>query len=397
MQTKELLKEKLDQTQRLMTALELDLWLIFVRESATLPDPSLDLVVGTNVTWQSAFLVPAHGEPLALVGSLDAANVRDSTAFAQVEGYLEGIGAPLRAAVERLRPAGIAINYSLDSEMADGLTHGMFLRLQEIFSSTPYAGRLVSSEPLISALRGRKTPAEIERMRRAVAVTLEILDAAGRFIRAGRTEQEVASFILDDVRRRGLELAWDAAHCPAVFSGPDTAGAHAAPTERVIEPGHVLNIDFGVRVEGYCSDLQRTFYVPHPGETTVPAAVRAGLQTIVEAIDAAAAALRPGVTGHVVDAAARDHIVAAGYPEYPHALGHQIGRQAHDGVGLLCPEWERYGQRPYMKIEEGQVYTLEPRLPIAGHGIATIEEMVQVGPEGPTYLGPRQREVLIAG
>jgi len=397
MHDQELLREKLAQSKRLVGELDLGLWLIFVRESATLPDPSLDLVVGTNVTWQSAFMVPAQGASVALVGSLDAANVGDTTPFERVEGYLEGIGAPLRQALEAINPGRIAINYSLDSEMADGLTHGMYLRLVEILAETPFADRLVSSEPLIGALRGRKTPGEVARMRRAVEVTLDILASAGRFIRPGRTEREVAAFIVEEVRRRGLELAWDAAHCPAVFSGPDTAGAHAAPTERVVQAGHVLNIDFGVRVDGYCSDLQRTFYVPHLGETEAPEAVRAGLRTIVEAIDAAAAVLRPGALGHAVDSAARDHIVAAGYPEYPHALGHQIGRQAHDGVGLLCPEWERYGQRPYMAVEEGQIYTLEPRLPIPGHGIATIEEMVQVGAEGLEYLGPRQREILIAG
>jgi Xaa-Pro aminopeptidase len=85
--------------------------------------------------------------------------------------------------------------------------------------------------------------------------------------------------------------------------------------------------------------------------------------------------------GWEVDAVARGQITAAGYPEYPHALGHQIGRQAHDGAGLLCPRWERYGTIPYERVEAGQCYTIEPRLPIDGHGVATLEEIVLVHSE----------------
>ena len=392
-----LLHEKLDQSQAILRELGMDLWLTFVRESAMFPDPALETVVGANVTWQSAFLVPSKGEALAIVGSLDKANMEERSAFDRVQGYLEGIGEPLRAALAGTDPRRIAINYSLDSEIADGLTHGMYLKLVEILEGTPYAARLESSEAVLSALRGRKTPAEIARMREAVAVTLEILGEARGFIRPGRTEKEVADFIVAQVQARGLELAWEQVHCPAVFSGPETAGAHASPTEGRVEPGHVLNIDFGVRVDGYCSDLQRTYYVPRKGEHGVPEPVLRGMQTIVEAISRSAEGLRPGVMGHEIDRIARDHIVQAGYGEYPHALGHQIGRKAHDGAGLLCPEWERYGQRPYLKVEQYQVYTIEPRLNVEGFGIATVEEMVQVGEQGCSFLGPRQEEVWIAG
>lgn len=394
---RELLRQKMVQAQGILAELDLDLWLTFVRESSLLPDPALEMVVGTHVTWQSAFFVPRQGETLALVGSLDKPNMEIEGVFDRVEGYLEGIAQPLRNVLARLDPRRVAINYSQDSEIADGLTHGMYLTLVAALQGTPYADRLVSAEGVISRLRGRKTPAEVGRMQEAVRVALEILREAGQFIRPGRTEQEVADFIGDAVRARGLEPAWEPSHCPAVFAGPDTAGAHASPTGRRIEPGHVVNIDFGVKVGGYCSDLQRTYYVLRPGESEAPESVRRGLDVIIQAIDKAAAALRPGVQGREIDAVARGHIVAAGYAEYPHALGHQIGRQAHDGAGLLAPVWERYGRRPFLEVEQGQVYTLEPRLTVEGHGIATIEEMVQVGPTGCSFLGPRQQEIWIAG
>ena len=86
----------------------------------------------------------------------------------------------------------------------------------------------------------------------------------------------MADFILKHVRARGLDLAWSADHCPAVFTGPDHAGAHFGPTTRRVARGHVLNIDFGVKVDGYCSDLQRTWYIARKSESVAPADVRRG-------------------------------------------------------------------------------------------------------------------------
>jgi Xaa-Pro aminopeptidase len=390
-----MIREKIGQARAVLGELGIDLWLIFVRESATLPDPALPIVVGTNVTWQSAFLIPRVGETRAIVGSLDRPNMVSQGVFDQVEGYVEGVRAPLRAAIAAIDPQRVAINFSRDVDIADGLTHGMYLNLVDYLTGTPYAERFESSAPILARLRGRKTPAEVERMRGAVDAALAIFAAVAGFIRPGRSEKEIATFMKERVAAAGLELAWDPDHCPAVFTGPDTAGAHAGPTDRRVEPGHVLNIDFGVRKDGYCSDLQRTFYIRREGETTAPPEVQRGFQVIVDAITKGAEVLRPGVPGWQVDAAARGHITANGYPEYQHALGHQIGRVAHDGSGLLSPRWERYGGRSHEPVEAGQVYTLEPRLPIEGYGIATVEEMVLVEPDGVEWLSGRQTELLL--
>jgi Xaa-Pro aminopeptidase len=92
---------------------------------------------------------------------------------------------------------------------------------------------------------------------------------------------------------------------------------------------------------------------------------------------------------------ARGIITAAGYAEYDHGLGHQVGRTAHDGTGGLFPPWERYGPAAFEPVEAGQVYTLEPRLPIAGHGIATMEEIVVVTEHGCEYLSAPQAELYL--
>ena len=119
-----------------------------------------------------------------------------------------------------------------------------------------------------------------------------------------------------------------------------------------------------------------------------------GFNTIVESIRRSFNALKPGVTGLEIDTIARDYIVSQGYKEYPHALGHQVGRTAHDGGPLLAPAWERYGNLPNTPLEEGQVFTIEPRL-YTGHGVVTIEEMAIITKTGAQWLSQPQEEIYI--
>jgi Xaa-Pro aminopeptidase len=390
-----MIKEKIAQAIDILREKRIDMWLTFVRESASMPDPALDVVVGQHATWQTAWIITREGETICIAGSLDVASIEKHGLYTTVIPYVQGIREPLLEVLRTRKPKKIAINYSTDSVMADGLTHGMFLLLQNMLKDTPYASRLVPSQEVLSALRGRKTSAEIRSIRKAIKHTLEMYDMVTGFLAPGKSEKDVADFILAEVARRGLALAWDRDHCPAVFTGPEHAGAHFGPTKRKIRPGHVVNLDFGVKVDGYCSDLQRTWYVRRKGETTAPAEVLRGFRVIRDSIRLAADAIRPGVVSWKVDDTARSFIVANGYPEYPHALGHQVGRAAHDGgVGLL-PRWERYGDLPFGKIEAGQVFTIEPRLPIEGYGVATIEEIVWVTENGVEFLSRPQREIFL--
>jgi len=390
-----MIKEKIKQAIGILKEEKIDCWLIFVRESSTIPDPSMDLIVGTGVTWQSAFILTAHGKSIAIVGSLDKPNQETHGYYDQITGYLQSIEDELIKTLKDINPNKIAINFSMNSPMADGLSHGMYLQLMEYLKNTPYANRLISSESILNKLRGRKSKTEIERVKKAINLTLKMYDLVGGFITSGKSEKDVADFLLAQVKKEGVALAWDPEHCPAVFTGPDTAGAHAGPTNREILPGHVLNIDFGVKIEGYCSDLQRSWYILRPGEAEAPAEVKEGFKVILDSITAAANSLKPGVTGYEIDTIARDYIVSHGYEEYPHALGHQIGRVAHDGGGLLSPKWERYGKLPDIVVEKNQLYTIEPRLPIPNYGIATVEEIVVVTENGCEFLSERQKEIFL--
>jgi len=389
-----MIKEKIEQASGILKEEGIDLWLTFVRESEVTGDPSLDLILGANCTWHSAFMIPIDGKAVAIVGSLDETRIRETGGY-EVIGYTKSIKEPLVEQLTRFSPRLIAVNFSENTCLADGLSHGLYLSLLRYLEGTPFAGRLVSSENIISKLRGRKSPEEIRRIRAAVELAEEIFAAVSLIVKPGLTERDVAAHILKEVDRRGVETAWERELCPSVFTGPESAGAHAGPTDRTIEKGHVLNIDFGVKVEGYVSDLQRTWYFRKAGEKNAPAEVLRAFETIRDSIALAAEKIRPGMEGGAVDALARAYITDRGYKEFPHALGHQVGRHAHDGAGLLCPEWERYGNLPHLKIEEGQVYTLEPRIVIPGYGVATMEEIVVVRSDGGKFLSHPQRELYL--
>ncbi len=383
--------QKAAQAEALLAETGLDAWLIFVRESVIRPDPGIELVVGVDVTWDSAFIFGRDGQRVAIVGRYDVAGVRASGLFQTIIGYDESIRDHLIDALRRLDPLTIGLNYSLDDPTADGLTHGMFLHLRDLLADTPFPSRFVSAAPLLAKLRSRKTPAEVERIRAAVAATEEIVELAGQQIRPGVSEAQIAAFVHEEFRRRNLASAWAWDACPIVNSGPESEAGHGGPRDDiVVQPGHLVHIDLGVQSEGYCSDIQRMWYVRRPGEEAPPPEIQSAFATVVRAIEAGAAALRPGVRGYEVDAAARRVIVEAGYEEYRHALGHGLGRACHDGGPLLGPRWPRYGSTPEMQVEAGNVYTLELGV-ITSAGYIGIEEDVLVTDEGVKFLSTFQR------
>jgi Xaa-Pro aminopeptidase len=390
-----LIREKVRQATTILKEMGIDCWVTFVRESALNGDPILDFLLPADVTWHSALVLTAGGDAYAIVGKYDKQMIDDTGAYREVTGYVQGYKDHLQGLIRKINPRSIAVNYSADSEICDGLTHGMYLTLEGLLKEIGYAEKIISAEHVISALRQRKSETELKHIREAIRVTLEIYGQVAGFIRPGKTEKEIAAFIKQKVEAKGLEYAWEPKVCPAVFTGPDTAEAHYGPTDRRVEEGHILNMDFGVKVEGYCSDLQRTLYIRKKGETAIPPDVLKGFETIVHSIEASRAMMKPGIRGLDVDTTARKIIVDAGYEEYPHALGHQVGRFAHDGTALLAPAWEKYANKPFQLLEPGMVFTLEPRLKVENRGIATVEEMVVVTKDGAEYLSAPQKELIV--
>lgn len=389
-----LLHEKAAQAQELLRETGLDCWLTFARETGIHPDPGMDLVAGAGVVRNSAFLLGVSGQRIAIVANFDVANIKAQGVFDPVIGYDEDIRPALLASLAQIAPKQIGLNYSLDDITADGLTHGHWLLLNDLLRDTPYSGRLTSAAPLLSRLRGRKSPTEVQRIRAAVAVTEEIVALVTSHIRPGRSEQEIADFVHEQFRTRRLESAWEWESCPIVNTGPLSETGHGKPrADLLVEPGHLVHLDLGVKREGFCSDLQRMWYVCRPGETAPPGDVQRALATVVRAIEAGAAQLKPGVRGHEVDAAARRVVIEAGYPEFKHGLGHGLGRAVHDGGTMLGPRWPCYGRMPEGTVEAGNVFTLE--LGIATEaGYLGLEEDVLVTAKGCEFLSSFPRAVV---
>ena len=391
-----LIQEKVNQAIEILKEEQIDLWLTFVRETSGVRDPVLDLLIGPNdLTWPSALILTRNGEKIAIIGNLEKDAIERLKVFDTILGYDTAVSGPLRETIIRLNPDRIAVNTSRNNVHADGLTHAMYEILREHLKDTSYSDRLVSAEPIINALRGRKTPAELERIRKAVEITDEIYKKTFDYIKLGMTELEISEYMHKLAHDYNVGFAWPEESCPAVNSGPNSPVGHSGPTNIKVERGHIIHFDFGVKYEDYCSDIQRIVYVLREGETEAPPEVQRGFITNRMAIEKSREAMKAGVTGNSIDLISREIVIDAGYPEYQHALGHQLGRVAHDGGALLGPLWEKYGDSPNQTLEVGQVFTIEPSLSVPNYGHIGLEEDVVMTAKGAEYIGEPQREIVL--
>lgn len=390
-----LIQEKTSQVVQILQEKGLDLWLTFVRETAAGGDPVLPLIYGHDLTWQTALIFTRLGRRFAILGAYEAETARRLEAYDEIIPYHTGIRQPLLETLARLNPQSIAINYSKNDVLSDGLSYGMHQLLLDYLQGTPYVERLVSAEAVIAALRGRKTESEIARIQAAIRTTETIYAQVFGYAQIGKSERQIGAFMHAQLEARGLQPAWERPLCPIVNAGPESSAGHVGPTDLLLQPGHILHIDFGVRQDGFCSDIQRVGYALRSGEALPPPEVTHGFQTVVKAIQSAVSAMRPGIPGREIDAIARSQVVSAGYPEYMHALGHHLGRLAHDGAGLLGPLWEKYGDTPNYLLEAGQVFTVEPSLEVPGYGVIGLEEDVLVTESGAVFLSKPQTELYM--
>jgi len=357
-------KEKISQAIGIMNEpdTDTDLWMVIDRESEVVTDPIMDFILGTGVTWLSFFMFFKTGEKFAIVGNLDVEKIKRLEIFDEIYAYKGSPKEDLLNLLNKFNPKRIAIDYSTDAPTADGLTYGRYLNLMELLKDTDYPNRLTSAEGIIAKIRGRKSPEELSRIKKAINVTLDLYGLVSKHVKPGMTEKQVAQFLSSERLKTGLGNAWDEEMCPSVFAGPQETGAHSGPTDKPLQRGWVVNMDYGLKYNKYCSDLQRTWYILKENETEAPEEVMKGFNTIVKSIQLAFNAIKPGALGYDIDKITRDYIVSQGYKEYGHGLGHQVGRSTHDGSAMLAPNWERYGKLPFIPLEEGQVFTIDPSL-----------------------------------
>lgn len=381
---------KARQAMGILDELNLDAWLIAVRETPVMADPILDLVIGLEATWQSFFLFSRSGQAIALVGNFDQDDYVRSAIFDEVLTYTEDPRDALTGMLDRFHPRHLAINYAEDDASADGLTHGMYLRLLHYLSDTPYPDRLTSASELCRKLRGRKLPEEVESLRQAAVAATEVWEAVVPRLEPGMTERRIAAMIDGAIREAGGEPSFQT----IVNAGAKTDPGHGSPTEAILERGDLLHVDFGVRLDGYCSDIQRLLWLS-PNENGVPDELSRAFGCVRDIITASAKRCVPGSVGHEIDTAARQSLEARGYEAYQHALGHQLGRAVHDGGAIIGPRWSRYGRSSVEPIEESNVFTLELEILLPGIGCVGLEEDVVVTPTGADFLCSRQMELIV--
>lgn len=223
----------------------------------------------------------------------------------------------------------------------------------------------------LDALRAVKEPDEIDTIERAQRITEAVLDHVLGLIEQGVTEREIAAEIVCEHLRLGAEdLSFD----PIVAFGDHAALPHARPTDRALRSGDVVLIDMGGVVDGYASDMTRTFVF---GEA--PPRFWEVYTAVQEALDAATGEVAPGVEARAVDAAARDVLDEAGLADhFTHSTGH--------GVGLDVHEAPRVSARSEDLLRAGMVITIEPGVYLPGAFGVRLENLVVVEEDGPRVL-----------
>src|SRR5436189_671548 len=384
------LRRKLNFVQDTVGEQGVDMWITFTRGGNE--GPLAQDLRFSDLTWRSAAIIERNGHRTAIVGSLESETIGQQKFYDEIIGYgSEGAAPKLRDFVKKRKPQKIAVNRSHDEGAADGLTSGMDTYLRVALKD--YAKRLVSAEDLAIALRARLVPGEIELVKKSIRECEKIHDDLEDAIKPGKKDTEVHEFAPKLLQARKLSPAWAIDRCPSVLVGNNPMG-HVGYYGTKIKEGDFVKLDFGVKYDGYCSDIQRNYFV---GSGRVPKGVQQMFKTAREANDAALAALKPGVPGYKVDQAGRSLIVKRRYPEYKHALGHVLGRSTHEIGPLLGPRWpNRYGKQGEKLVQKDMVFTIEPSV-TSRFGTCNLEQDVLVTSNGYQELSKPQDDIIQLG
>ncbi|MCF1752582.1 M24 family metallopeptidase [Mariniradius sediminis] len=386
-----------------MKAASVDAWVIICRENNN--DPIAHHIGGENAGGTALFLFYLDGEN---VKSVAFSPIGESTALADLKIHDEvipverGKSAVLEA-MPFIKSKGfktIAVNSSFENELADGLSYTQRKTLEEALGED--ASKLISSDQLVYEWLSVKLPAEVEIMTKAAELTARWqVEAYESVIPGTSTDADIGKFLKKKMEEYGVTDAWHPDQNPNVNSGPDRGHSHA--TDKVIMPGDVIQIDFGIKVyDMWVSDIQRFAYVLREGETKAPDSVQFYFESSIGGNRKALAAMKPGVLGYQVDKAQRDWMAERGSEPVMWSTGHPVGYVAHDigpnlGGGLLPdPSVRPASVKP---LKEGMLFAFDGfhawKLPQGGTKTMSVEETAVVTKDGARYLMKPQEELIL--
>jgi Xaa-Pro aminopeptidase len=338
--------------------------------------PSADLVYLTgydalNMERATLLVLPRVGAPFFLVPMLEAPKARSASPEIEVcaWGDTEDPWDSLRRRVGG-RPQTVAVSDTMRANFVLAMQHA----LPEV--------RLHPAGPLMASLRQRKEPEEIEALREAAHRTDAVFDRVRRDALGGLTETEVADLIGKYLKAHGLAWKWN--YICSVAAGEHSASPHHTLSDRTLQIGDAVCMDFGGKYRDYVSDLTRTVHIGTPPREFVEA-----YAVLQEAQQQAVQAVRPGVAVEEVDRVARDIITRAGYGDYfVHRTGHGLGLEVHEPPYIVAGNTEL--------LTPGMVFSIEPGIYLPGRFGLRIEDIVIVTDRGceRLNLSPRQLYVI---
>jgi Xaa-Pro aminopeptidase len=239
--------------------------------------------------------------------------------------------------------------------------------------------KLVATHGVVDEVRAVKDEAEVAKLGRSARIADRGLEALTAETWVGRSERELAWRLRELLHAHGAdELSFES----IVASGENGAKPHGHPTDKIVERGTLVTVDWGVRVDGYCSDCTRTFSTGR-----LPDRLREAYDVCLEAQMRACANIQAGLTGVEADALARDPITDAGFGEnFGHGLGH--------GVGLMVHEAPRLSTESTDTLVAGHCVTIEPGIYLPGLGGVRIEDLAIVRDDGVDLLTSFPKELI---
>jgi Xaa-Pro aminopeptidase len=241
---------------------------------------------------------------------------------------------------------------------------------------------LIATEGLVEELRRVKDAGEIARIAEACRIADDALANVKHRLVEGVTEAEFALELDSEIRRLG---ASGNSFESIVASGPNGAKPHARPSNRRIEPGELIVLDFGAIVDGYCSDMTRTVCVGAPASATLERMV----EVVAASQEVGVATVKAGVLAAAVDKACRDVIDEAGWADaFMHSTGHGVGLDIHEAPVVSATSIDT--------LVEGQIVTVEPGVYLPEHGGVRIEDTVVVTADGCRRLTNAPKDLILA-